>query len=166
MKKQSAGILLYKVTKGNLTVLLVHPGGPFWARKDAGAWSVPKGEFSDDEAPEAAARREFGEELGMPLPSGTLMELGDVRMSSGKIIYAWALEGDLDMSAIKSNTFTMEWPPKSGQQQTFPEADKAAWFDMTSAQTKINTAQSTFLHRLAEKLQVAVIQLPTQASLF
>lgn len=130
-------------------VLLVHPGGPFWAKKDAGAWSIPKGEYEDDDA-RACALREFEEELGTPLPAGVeLTELGTVKLKSGKQITAFAVEGDLDADAIASNTFTMEWPPRSGKTREFPEVDRAGWFDLETAREKLNPAQAELLVRLA-----------------
>jgi predicted NUDIX family NTP pyrophosphohydrolase len=146
MPKRSAGILLYRDDE----VLLVHPGGPFWANKDAGAWSIPKGEYDDGDDPRACALREFEEELGTALPTGTeLAELGDVRLKSGKVITAYAAEGDLDAEAITSNTFTVEWPPRSGRRQEFPEVDRAGWFDLETAAEKLNPAQAELLVRLA-----------------
>jgi predicted NUDIX family NTP pyrophosphohydrolase len=130
-------------------VLLVHPGGPFWARKDAGAWSIPKGEYGDGEDPRTCAAREFEEELGTPLPAGAeLTELGTVKLRSGKQIVAFAVAGDLDADSIVSNTFTMEWPPRSGQTREFPEVDRAAWFDLAHAREKLNPAQAELLDRL------------------
>ena len=130
-------------------VLLVHPGGPFWAKKDAGAWSSPKGEYEDDDA-RACALREFEEELGTPLPAGAeLSELGTVKLKSGKQITAFAVEGDLDADAISSNTFTMEWPPRSGRTREFPEVDRAAWFGLEEAREKLNPAQAELLVRLS-----------------
>jgi predicted NUDIX family NTP pyrophosphohydrolase len=149
--KQSAGILLYRKTHKELEVLLVHPGGPFWAKKDTGAWSIPKGEFSEDEAPLAAAKREFGEEVGSPTPAGDYTELGSTKYSN-KTVSAWACEADLNLASFKSNTFTMEWPPKSGQQQEFPEVDKAAWFSLGKAKTKLVKGQVALLENLADKL--------------
>ncbi|WP_130342451.1 NUDIX domain-containing protein [Herbihabitans rhizosphaerae] len=146
--KQSAGILLYRTENGRLEVLLGHMGGPFWARKDAGAWSVPKGEYTDDEAPEAAARREFTEELGLPVPDGDLEPLGEVRQSGGKTVTVWALEGDLDPAAVVLGTFTMEWPKGSGNVREFPEVDRVEWFDLDTAREKIVKAQQVFLDRL------------------
>ena len=128
-------------------MLLVHPGGPFWSRKDAGAWSIPKGEHGDDEEPEACARREFEEELGVPV-DGELVDLGTVRQKSGKEVRAFLGSGDLDVAAVVSNTFTMEWPPRSGRMQEFPEVDRAAWFEVETAREKINPAQAAFLDRL------------------
>jgi predicted NUDIX family NTP pyrophosphohydrolase len=144
---RSAGILLHRVRDAVQEVLLVHPGGPFWAKKDAGAWSIPKGEYSDDEDPLACARREFEEELGAPAPDD-LTSLGEVRQKSGKRVTAWAAAGDLDPSAIRSNTFTMEWPPRSGRTQEFPEIDRAEWFPLEEARERINPAQAAFLDRL------------------
>jgi len=130
-------------------VLLVHPGGPFWASKDAGAWSIPKGEYDEGDDPRACALREFEEELGTPLPAGAeLTELGSVKLKSGKQITAYAVEGDLDADAITSNTFTMEWPPRSGKTREFPEVDRAGWFDLERAREKLNPAQAELLVRL------------------
>jgi predicted NUDIX family NTP pyrophosphohydrolase len=149
MAKTSAGILLHRERGGAREVLLVHPGGPFWARKDAGAWSIPKGEYEEGDDPRACALREFEEELGSPLPAGTdLTELGTVRQSGGKVITAYAAPGDLDADAITSNTFTIEWPPRSGRSQEFPEVDRAGWFSLDEAREKINQAQAEFLVRL------------------
>jgi predicted NUDIX family NTP pyrophosphohydrolase len=131
-------------------VLLVHPGGPFWAKKDAGAWSIPKGEHEDGDDPRACALREFEEELGTPLPADAeLVELGSVKLKSGKQVTAYAVEGDLDADSITSNTFTMEWPPRSGRTREFPEVDRAGWFDLARAREKLNPAQAEFLVRLA-----------------
>jgi len=147
--RRSAGILLHRDGR----VLLVHPGGPFWAKKDAGAWSIPKGEYEEGDDPRACALREFEEELGTPLPAGTqLLELGTVRQKSGKVITAYAAEGDLDADAITSNTFTIEWPPRSGRMQEFPEVDRAGWFDIEEAREKLNPAQAELLVRLAPLL--------------
>jgi len=146
--KQSAGILLYRGPPAR-EVLLVHPGGPFWAKKDAGAWSIPKGEYEEGDDPRAAALREFEEELGSALPAGTeLVELGTVKLKSGKRITAFAAEGDLDAETISSNTFEMEWPPRSGRMQAFPEVDRAGWFSIEEAREKLNPAQAEFLVRL------------------
>jgi predicted NUDIX family NTP pyrophosphohydrolase len=125
--KQSAGIVLYRMAGGACELLLVHPGGPFWARRDAGAWSIPKGEHGDDENAQACARREFEEETGIALPPGALAELGTVRLKSGKLVAAWAAEGNVDPELIRSNTFEVEWPPRSGRTQAFPEVDRAGW---------------------------------------
>lgn len=164
MAKQSAGLLVYRHITGAVEVLLVHPGGPFWAKKDKGAWSIPKGEFEDGNAL-AAAQREFQEELGHESPTGEFLELGSVKNKSGKTIHAWAIEGDLDASNIKSNTFTMEWPPKSGQQQEFVEVDKAGWFTPEKAIQKLNTAQVPFIEQLIEFLGLEVAQEPQQTTL-
>jgi predicted NUDIX family NTP pyrophosphohydrolase len=149
MPKRSAGILLHRVRDGERQVLLVHPGGPYWARKDAGAWSIPKGEYGDGDDPRATALREFEEELGAPLPAGTeLAELGTVRQPGGKVITAFAAAGDLDPDAIRSNTFTIEWPPRSGRTQDFPEVDRVGWFGLDQAREKLNPAQSELVDRL------------------
>ena len=147
--KRSAGLLLYRRAP-ELEVLLVHPGGPFFAKKDDGVWSVPKGEYEPDEDPLAAAVREFEEELGSPPPAGERIDLGEIKQRAGKIVTAWAVEGDIDASAVVSNTFEMEWPPRSGRTAEFPEIDRAEWFDLTTARTKILAAQQPFLDRLAE----------------
>jgi predicted NUDIX family NTP pyrophosphohydrolase len=151
--KRSAGILLYRLTSGAPEVLLVHPGGPFWARRDAGAWSIPKGEHGDDEDPQACARREFEEETGTALPAGALADLGTVRQKGGKRVAAWAAEGDLDVEAIRSNTFELEWPPRSGRLQAFPEVDRAGWFGLEAAREALNPAQAPFLDRLCALLE-------------
>ena len=149
--KRSAGILLYRVRDDRTEVLLVHPGGPYWARRDQGTWSIPKGEHEDGEDPRACALREFAEELGSEPPDGELTELGQVRQKGGKVVTAWALEGDADAEAIRSNTFTIEWPPRSGKQQAFPEIDRAAWFSLAEARERILEAQAPFLDRLAAR---------------
>src|SRR3954451_21594376 len=147
--KQSAGILLRRGDE----VLLVHPGGPFWAKKDAGAWSIPKGEYEEGDDPRACALREFEEELGSPLPAGTeLVDLGTVKQKSGKVITAYAAEGDLDAAAIRSNTFAIEWTPRSGRMQAFPEVDRAGWFSLPDARGKLNAAEADVLVRLAPLL--------------
>jgi predicted NUDIX family NTP pyrophosphohydrolase len=149
MPVRSAGILLHRRSAGGgLELLLVHPGGPYWARKDAGAWSIPKGEHADGEDPLACARREFEEETGTALAPGGLVALGEVRMRSGKRISAWAAEGDLDADAVRSNTFTLEWPPRSGRTQAFPEVDRAAWFTAEDARVRLVPAQVAFVDRL------------------
>ena len=149
--KRSAGILLHRRRDGASEVLLVHPGGPFWAKKDAGAWSIPKGEYEDGEDARACALREFAEELGTPPPDGELVDLGEVRQRGGKIVAAWALEGDADADAVRSNTFAMEWPPRSGTMREFPEVDRAAWFGLDEARERILPAQAPLLDRLAER---------------
>jgi predicted NUDIX family NTP pyrophosphohydrolase len=146
-KKQSAGILVYRLVKKKPEVLLVHPGGPLWKNKDAAAWSIPKGEFEDDEPALKAAQREFEEETGIK-PTGKFIELQPVKQKSGKTVYAWALEAEIDPSIIKSNLFEMEWPPKSGKKASFPEIDRADWFDMTTGKEKINAYQVPLLEQL------------------
>jgi predicted NUDIX family NTP pyrophosphohydrolase len=143
----SAGILMYRLTGPRLEVLLLHPGGPFWRNKDNGAWSIPKGEMAKGEDAAVAARREFEEETGCAL-SGRLERLGDIRQRGGKLVTAFAVEGDLDVSALKSNTFELEWPPKSGKVKTFPEIDRAAWFGLATAHVKILEGQRSLLDRL------------------
>lgn len=152
MAKQSAGILLYRLKDKSLEVLLVHPGGPFWKKKDAGAWSIPKGEFEAEDALQAA-KREFEEEIGIPL-EGRFVALETQKQKGGKIVHAWAVEGDLDTQEIQSNTFEMEWPPKSGQKQEFPEIDRAEWFSVSAALEKLNRGQAAFIQELAEKLDL------------
>jgi predicted NUDIX family NTP pyrophosphohydrolase len=150
--KRSAGILLHRRSGGGaIEVLLVHPGGPFWAKKDLGAWSIPKGEYENGEDGRAAAVREFEEELGSPAVEGELVELGEVRQKSGKVVTAWALEGDIDADTVTSNTFEMEWPPRSGRTREFPEVDRAAWFGLDEARERILPAQAPLLDRLAER---------------
>jgi len=148
MTRLSAGVLLHRTgPDGDVQVLLAHMGGPFWARKDEGAWSIPKGEHPPEEDARAAARREFAEELGSPAPDGELRDLGTVR-SGNKVIAAFALVGDLDADRVVSNTFELEWPPRSGRTQTFPEVDRAAWFDLDTARRKIVKSQRPFLDRI------------------
>jgi predicted NUDIX family NTP pyrophosphohydrolase len=149
MAAKSAGILVYRRRAGTIEVLLVHPGGPFWARRDAGAWSIPKGEYSDDEDPEAAARREFAEETGWTI-KGELKPLGEVRQKAGKAVTAFASEGDFDPATLTSNRFEMEWPPKSGRTASFPEVDRAGWFGLAEAAEKIIEGQRALLDRLEE----------------
>jgi predicted NUDIX family NTP pyrophosphohydrolase len=149
---RSAGILLYRLRPGGPEVLLVHPGGPFWARKDLGAWSIPKGEIGPDEDPLAGALRELAEETGSELELGELVELGEVRQRSGKRVQAWAAEADLDADAVRSNTFELEWPPHSGRTQEFPEVDRAAWFGLEEAAERLLPAQLPLLERLRDSL--------------
>jgi predicted NUDIX family NTP pyrophosphohydrolase len=148
--RKSAGILLYRVRNQALEVLLVHPGGPFWKNKEVGAWSIPKGEFTDEEDPLEAALRELEEETGMPVKRSTCIPLTPVKQKGGKLILAWAMKGNLDTTKINSNSFEMEWPPKSGKMQTFQEVDKADWFTIPAAKEKINPAQAALLDELAE----------------
>jgi len=147
MAKRSAGILAYRYHQSNIQVLLVHPGGPFFAKKDVGVWSIPKGEYEDDEDPLAAAQREFMEEVGMPV-AGDFRPLTPVKLKSGKVITAWAVEADLDVPGFVSNTFEMEWPPKSGKMIEIPEVDKAEWMDIATARQKINAGQVPLLTEL------------------
>ncbi|MHC3474604.1 NUDIX domain-containing protein [Streptomyces sp. 7R007] len=149
--RTSAGLLLFRHTDDGLEVLLGHMGGPFWARRDAGAWSVPKGEYEPErESAWEAARREFREELGLEPPGGEAVALGEVRQTNGKTVTAWAVEADLDPATISPGTFRMEWPPKSGRLREFPELDRVAWFGLDRAREVIVTAQAAFLDRLAE----------------
>jgi predicted NUDIX family NTP pyrophosphohydrolase len=152
MPKRSAGLLVYRRTGAGLEVLLVHPGGPFWARKDEGAWSLPKGEIDDPaDEPLAVARREFEEELGVAPPDlDGAIELGEVRQAGGKRVSAWAVEGDLDVAVVVSSTFEMEWPPRSGRTEAFPEVDRAGWFALDEARRKLLQGQLPFLDRLAD----------------
>ena len=152
MARTSAGILLHRRGAAGIEVLLGHMGGPFWAKKDDGAWSLPKGEHGPDEEPLAVARREFEEELGSPAPAGDLVPLGALRVTSAKVLTVWAVEGDLDATATVSNTFELEWPPRSGRMQEFPEIDRAAWFGLEEARSKLLKGQVPFLDRLAERL--------------
>jgi predicted NUDIX family NTP pyrophosphohydrolase len=149
MAKRSAGILMYRRRDGELQVLLGHPGGPFWAKKDAGAWSIPKGEIDAGEDPLAAAKREFTEETGLR-PDGDLVALTPIRQKGGKVVLAWAIEGDCDARAIESNVFSMEWPPKSGKMAEFPEIDRAEWFSLDEARRRINPGQLPFIEELQE----------------
>ena len=149
MASKSAGILAYRAHHGRIEVLLVHPGGPFWRNKDLGAWSIPKGEFGGDESAQQVARREFFEELGIEL-SVALTPLGEIRQRGGKIVEAFAADFDVDVTTIRSNSFEIGWPPRSGHRQSFPEVDRACWFDLPTAHQKINEAQRTLLDRLAE----------------
>jgi predicted NUDIX family NTP pyrophosphohydrolase len=146
--RRSAGIVLYRPGADGLEVLLVHPGGPFWAKKDAGAWSIPKGEYEDGEDPLACALREFEEETGTRLDASEVVELGSIRQRSGKQVSAWAVAGDLDTASVRSNTFVMEWPPRSGRQAEFPEIDRAEWFGVDVAREKLVPAQAELLDRL------------------
>ncbi len=150
MPRTSAGILLWRRGAAGVEVLIGHMGGPFWARKDDAAWSIPKGEYGPGEDPFAVALREFEEELGTPVPADDFLPLGEVRQSGGKVLTVWAAEGDLDADAARSNTFSLEWPPRSGRFQDFPEIDRAAWVPVDVARTKLVKGQVAFLDRLAQ----------------
>jgi len=149
--KKSAGILVYKRTDSGIAVFLVHPGGPFWQKKDEGAWSIPKGEYGEGEEPLAAARREFAEETGQAI-DGDFVKIGDYRQPGGKLVSAWAVEGDCDANAIRSNAFTIEWPPKSGRKVEFPEVDRAQWFAPDEAAAKLLKGQVAILEDLLKQL--------------
>ena len=153
MPKRSAGLLLWRRAATGVEVLLGHPGGPLFARRDDGVWTIPKGEYDADEDGRAAAYREFAEEIGVAPPDGAAVPLGEVRQAGGKVVSVWAQEGDVDAAAISSNVFTMQWPPRSGRMQEFPELDRAAWFDLDDARRKVFAAQVPFLDRLAELLR-------------
>lgn len=154
MTKRSAGLLMYRRKSGDVEVFLVHPGGPFWTGKDLGAWSIPKGQYDEDEQPLEAARREFQEETGF-VASGNFLELGSIKQKSGKVVSAWAFEGDCDPGDLVSNRFQLEWPPHSGRLIEIPEVDRAGWFSICAAQESILKSQQPFLHRLAESLNLA-----------
>ncbi|MBF4516788.1 NUDIX domain-containing protein [Flavobacterium sp. ANB] len=154
--KQSAGILLYKFIGSTIFFLLVHPGGPFWKNKDLESWSIPKGEFTDDEDPLEAAKREFKEETGFELEGDDFIKLEYVKLKSGKTVFAWALEFDIDVALVKSNEFEIEWPPKSGNLQSFPEIDKAEWFQTAEALKKINPAQADFIVQIISKISTSL----------
>lgn len=151
MAKRSAGVLVFRRVSGRLEVLLVHPGGPFWAKKDAGAWSIPKGEIDDGEDPLQAAKRELEEETGLKV-EGEFIPLAPIRQRGGKLVLAWAVEGDCDAAAIRSNVFSMEWPPRSGRFADFPEVDRAAWFSIPEARTKLLPAQVPIVEELEARL--------------
>ena len=152
MARKSAGLLMYRTRAGQVEVLLIHPGGPFWAHKDAGAWAIPKGEFTDEEPPLDAAKREFQEETGFPA-SGAFRPLEPIKQAGGKIVHAWAVEGDLDADAVRSNSYPMEWPPHSGVWKSFPEVDRAAWFSLLQARQKILKSQLPLLDQLERLLK-------------
>jgi len=151
----SSGILLYRRPGGRLEVLLAHPGGPYFARKDEGHWTIPKGEVDPGEELVSVGRREFEEETGQPVPEGPSRELGSIVQKGGKVVHAWAVEGDLDPEAGASNTFEVEWPPGSGRRQSFPEIDRVAWFDTGEARRRIKATQSPFIDRLEADLDAA-----------
>jgi predicted NUDIX family NTP pyrophosphohydrolase len=155
MPKHSAGVLVYRTRDGVVEVLIAHPGGPFWARKDDGAWSIPKGEYADGEDPWAAAQREFSEELGLPVPAGPRLDFGSLKQPSGKVVTAFAVEGDLDVADARSNTFEMEWPRGSGKMREFPEVDRVGWFAVAQARTKLLKGQLPFLDRLMAHPELA-----------
>jgi predicted NUDIX family NTP pyrophosphohydrolase len=151
-KKNSAGILLYRLRGSEIEVFLVHPGGPFWTKKDAGAWTIPKGEFEADEDPLEAAKREFQEETGFAV-EGNFIELTPVKQPGGKVVYAWAVKGHCEAESIKSNTFSLEWPPRSGKRKEFPEVDRAGWFTPEVAREKILKGQLGLLEELKRKIE-------------
>jgi predicted NUDIX family NTP pyrophosphohydrolase len=156
--KESAGVLLFR-NRPEPEVLLIHPGGPYWSKKDLGAWSIPKGEPDPGEDKRLCALRELGEELGPaapPLATGDLIELGSIRQKGGKLVHTWAAEGDFDPAKLDSNSFEFEWPPRSGNRREFPEVDRAEWFEPVEARRKINPAQVALLDRLLEKLGIPV----------
>ena len=163
MKIQSAGILLYKYVNGDLHVMLVHPGGPFWAKKDDGAWSIPKGLIDENEEPVEAAKREFKEETGVDV-TGELNELGAIKQPSGKLIFIWAVEQDLDVVKIVSNTFTLEWPKISGHFKEYPEIDRGAWFTIKTARVKILKGQAGFIDKLVKKLNFIPADIESNSS--
>lgn len=150
--RQSAGLLVFRRRRASTELLLAHPGGPFFARKDRGSWTIPKGEYEDGEPPEAAAAREFVEEIGVVAPDGPWIDLGEVRQASGKRVRAFAVEGEIDLTEAVSNLFEMEWPPGSGRMEAFPEIDRAEWFDAGEARMRLNRAQSDFVDRLLRAL--------------
>ena len=152
MPKTSAGLVVYRIREGRLEIFLVHPGGPFWARKDAGAWSIPKGEFVQSEDPLEAARREFQEETGHEI-EGSFLPLKPIKQAGGKTVHAWAVQGDIDPERIQSNTFTMEWPRGSGRQKEFPEVDRAEWFEVEEARRRILPGQAGFLDELVDLIR-------------
>jgi predicted NUDIX family NTP pyrophosphohydrolase len=171
MKAHSAGLVVYRMSGGQPQVLLAHMGSPWWAKKDIGAWTIPKGEVEDGEQPFETAKREFGEELGLPLPEGKFIELGDIEQHNRKTVTAWAVEAEIDASQIKSNTVAIEWPPRSGKTQDFPEIDRAAWFGLAEAAQKTVRGQAELFERLANFLHVPfgaeeIPKPPGQGSLF
>lgn len=155
MPKLSAGVLLYRVGNGIVEVLIAHPGGPFWARKDDGVWSIPKGEYAEGDDPWATAQREFAEELGLSVPDGPRIDLGPLKQPSGKVVTAFAVRGDLDVTDTRSNTFVLEWPKGSGTLREFPEVDRVGWFSVAQARVKLLKGQRAFLDRLMAQTDVA-----------
>lgn len=155
MPKLSAGVLMYRTGHGVVEVLIAHPGGPFWARKDDGVWSIPKGEYTDGEDPWAAAQREFLEELGLSVPDGPRVDLGPLKQPSGKVVTAFAVRGDLDVTESRSNTFQLEWPKGSGKMREFPEVDRVGWFSVAQARIKLLKGQRRFLDQLMAQTEVA-----------
>ena len=151
MKRESAGLVVFRHGKDGIEVLLEHMGGPFWQKRDDGSWSIPKGEIEPGEQPIDVARREFQEELGQNAPEGEYASLGVIKQSGGKVVHAWAVEADVDVSQVRSATFTMEFPPRSGKFGTFPEVDRAEWFDLVTARRKILASQAVLLDRLTER---------------
>ncbi len=171
MKKHSAGLVVYRMKNGQPQVLMAHMGSPLWAKKDVGAWTIPKGLVNDGEEPLAAAKREFTEELSLPVPDGEYTELGDIEQHNNKVVSAWAVEADMEAGDIKSNTFELEWPPRSGKMQQFPEIDRAAWLTLAEASQKAVRGQSELFERLANLLHVplgaeVIPEPPKQGSLF
>jgi predicted NUDIX family NTP pyrophosphohydrolase len=155
MPKLSAGVLLYRIRDRVVEVLIAHPGGPFWARKDDGVWSIPKGEYTEGEDPWAVAQREFSEELGLPVPGGSRIDFGPLKQPSGKVVTAFAVHGDLDVTDARSNTFELEWPKGSGRVREFPEVDRVAWFRVAQARIKLLKGQRAFLDRLMAQPELA-----------
>ena len=153
--KLSAGVLVYRTRDGVVEVLIAHPGGPFWTRKDDGAWSIPKGEYADGDDAWAAAQREFGEELGLPVPAGPRVDFGPLKQPSGKVVTTFAVRGDLDVTDARSNTFELEWPKGSGRMREFPEVDRVAWFPVAQARTKLLKGQRAFLDQLMAQPELA-----------
>lgn len=153
--KLSAGVLVHRTRDGVVEVLIAHPGGPFWARKDDGAWSIPKGEYADGDDAWAAAQREFGEELGLPVPDGSRVDFGPLKQPSGKVVTAFAVRGDLDVTDARSNTFELEWPKGSGRMREFPEVDRVVWFPVAQARTKLLKGQRAFLDQLMAQPELA-----------
>ncbi len=166
MPVQTAGILVYRHKNDQLQVFLVHNGGPYFARRDKGFWTIPKGKIEDGEDVLSTAKREFEEETGLQMPEGELLDLGKIKQVNNKEVQAWAVEGDLDPTKISSNTFEIEWPPKSGQKQSFPEIDRGEWLDLTQAAIKINAGQGELLKRLADHFGQKLPEIPEQVPLF